>query len=537
MIQKQETMSWRLMRVLVVDDDERWQRLHERNLQRWGYEVFVAQGVGQALIADAMKQAQRYQCHLALVDMCLLDDYGYDASGLGLVQQLMPTLSIMVSAYGTPAIATEAMLERGAVGFVGKQENPKHLLDVLQKALERHCLTVDSPKIVWTNQPIHLKVTGSFADDGQWSLQEVEDVLMRLFPKAQQLHVAPLLPGELLTQQAPRMRALVLKVWVDDLQPVFVKVAPEARIREEVANYEAHIHGRLLRNHHARLVDHKVLWNLGAVCYELLDVQLSGVRPFSRFFVETSSPDEIVQALRYFFEETWSGHYGRPEQVTLPLAVAYGQVWGCDLRERVGQYVGEERPLTLLSPSAPLINPLCWLYERLAGEQPRLLRQAVTHGDLHADNMMVDVHGRICVIDYERTGWGPIFQDFIELETDMVLRLTAVDPQRPIDLYELLLTLVKPTSFHDSLPQVGGNPSLAVQKTWLVIRQLRQMAYRVTDVDDMEQYLWGALLNAIFRATLLRRMMASGSRKHDAEYERALLWGSVICQRLDELGE
>jgi hypothetical protein len=221
----------------------------------------------------------------------------------------------------------------------------------------------------------------------------------------------------------------------------------------------------------------------------------------------------------------------------LPLAVAYGQVWGCDLRERVGQYVGKERPLTLLSPSAPLINPLCWLHERLAAEPPRLLRQAVTHGDLHADNMMVDVHGRICVIDYERTGWGPIFQDFIELETDMVLRLTAVDPQRPIELYELLLTLVKPTSFHDSLPQVGGNPSLAVQKTWLVIRQLRQMAYRVTDVDDMEQYLWGALLNAIFRATLLRRMMASGSRKHDAEYERALLWGSVICQRLDELGE
>ena len=74
-----------------------------------------------------------------------------------------------------------------------------------------------------------------------------------------------------------------------------------------------------------------------------------------------------------------------------------------------------------------------------------------------------------------------------------------------------------------------------MRKTWLVIRHLRQLAHTVTGVDDMEQYLWGLLLNAVFRATLLRRMMLGGSHKHDAEYQRALLWGSVICQRLDDL--
>lgn len=522
-------------RVLVVDDHEAWRQAHERNLRRWGYEVYVAQGVGQALIEDALRQAQQYQCHMALVDMCLLDDYGYDKSGLGLVQRLLPTLSIMVSAFGTPAIATEAMMERGAAGFVGKQEKPQQLRDVVQKVMARYCLAPDAVNILWAGTPVHLKPTGAFADDGQWSLQEVEDVLMRLFPGVRQLKVEPLVKGEQMTQQAPRLRGLVLKVWQDDLQPVFVKVARAERIREEVAKCEMFVRRRLKGNHYARLVDHKLLWNLGAVCYELLDVQLVGVRPFSRFFVEESSLDTIVRALQEFFEQTWLVHYQQPKQVEARLAEAYGEVWGHDLRERVGRYVREERPLTLLSPAALMPNPLLWVYDRLADEPVRTLLLAVTHGDLHADNMMVDINGRICVIDYERTGWGPIYQDFIELETDMLVRLTAVDPPNLIELYKLFLTLTRPTSLSEPLPVLDDTTSVAVRKTWLVIRHLRQLAHTVTGVDDMEQYLWGLLLNAVFRATLLRRMMLGGSHKHDAEYQRALLWGSVICQRLDDL--
>ncbi|MCA9994602.1 MAG: phosphotransferase [Anaerolineales bacterium] len=536
MMQERGITATRLVpRVLVVDDHAEWRQAHERNLRRWGYEVYVAQGVGQALLDDALRQAQQYQCHVALVDMCLLDDYGYDKSGLGLVQQLLPTLSIMVSAFGTPAIATEAITERGAAGFVGKQEKPQQLRDVVQKVMARYCLVPDTVNVVWTTTPSHLKQTGSFADDGQWSLQEVEEVLRRLFPKVRQLQVEPLVTGEPLTQQAPRLRGLVLKVWQDDLQPVFVKVARAERIRGEVEKCGTFIRGRLKGNHYARLVDHKLLWNLGAVCYELLDVQLVGVRPFSRFFVEASSLDVILQALQAFFEQTWSVHYAQPKCIEARLAETYGTVWGHDLQERLGRYVEEERPLILLSPAALMPNPLRWVHDRLAHEPRRTLPIAVTHGDLHADNMMVDINGRICVIDYERTGWGPVYQDFIELETDMLVRLTAVDTPKPLELYKLFLNLTRPAALSEQLPALDDTASVAARKTWLVIRHLRQLAHTVTGVDDMEQYLWGLLLNAVFRATLLRRMMPDGSHNHNAEYQRALLWGSVICQRLEEL--
>lgn len=514
-------------RILVVEDDEEWREAHEYNLRRWGYEVFVAEGMGKTLIDDAVVKARHHQCHLALVDMCLLDDYGYDDSGLKLVQRLLPTRSIMVSAYGTPALATEAMTVYGAVGFVGKEENPARLPMVMAREVEVCCR--QGIGIHWIDQRPLLPREGS------WSWQEVEEVLQRLFPKAQLLQIRSLSSREEVTQPAPRLRALVLQVWADDLQPVFVKVALAERIQGEAMRYEQHINGRLAGHRHARLVNHVVLWNLGAVCYELLDVQLKGVRPFSRFFAEESATDMIGRVLEDFFAGTWSEHYGRREMRQMGLGEAYGEVWGHDLRERVGRYVAEERPLTLVSPSAPLPNPLCWVYQRLKSDPVRPLLVAVTHGDLHGDNMMVDVNGRICVIDYERTGWGPIYQDFIELETDMVVRLTAVYPTHPLELYKLFLTLTHPTSLTTPIPALDKNAPITTQKTWLVIRHLRQLAHRVTGIDNMEQYLWGLLLNAVFRATMLRRMIANGSRTHDAEYQRALLWGSLICQRLEEL--
>lgn len=522
-------------RVLVIDDDIKWQQAHAYNLQRWGYRVYVAEGFGEALIEDAVAKAQQHQCHVALVDMCLLDEYGYDNSGLDLVQKLMPTLSIMVSAYGTTTIAADAVVENGAAGFVGKQENPKRLQEALARVMARNHLTVYRPQIMWASHTEPLRNSGSFANDGQWSLQEVEEVITRLFPKARQLWLDWLNKGEVVIQHAPRLRALVLRVWEDDRQPVFVKVTQAQRIRAEVERYEAYIRGRLRGNHHARLVNHMVLWKLGAVCYELLDVQLVGVRPFSRFFAQESSPEVIGRVLEDFFAGTWVGHYGQPQMEEMGLGAAYGRVWEHNLRQRVGQFVVGERPLTLLSSSAPLPNPLCWVHERLAAEPTRLVRLAVTHGDLHGDNMMVDVNGRICVIDYERTGWGPIYQDFIELETDMVVRLTAVEPTKLIELYKLFLSLTAPASFTQPPPPLHKSTSVAIQKTWLVIRHLRQLAQRVTGVDNMEQYLWGLLLNAVFRATLLRRMITNGSHTHTAEYQRALLWGSVICQRLEEL--
>ncbi len=50
-------------------------------------------------------------------------------------------------------------------------------------------------------------------------------------------------------------------------------------------------------------------------------------------------------------------------------------------------------------------------------------RVAITHGDLHGDNLLVDNQKNVWVIDFERCGEGHILQDFIELEADIFNRL------------------------------------------------------------------------------------------------------------------
>src|SRR5580765_384081 len=87
-------------RVLVVDNEQTVRDDHVKNLTRWNYEPIVAQGRGEALLRDARAKAAGHRCHVALVDMRLLNhDNRGDTSGLDLIPQIKPTLSIVVSGY------------------------------------------------------------------------------------------------------------------------------------------------------------------------------------------------------------------------------------------------------------------------------------------------------------------------------------------------------------------------------------------------------------------------------------------------------
>ena len=86
-------------------------------------DAVVAEGRGETLLRDAQEKAATHRCHVALIDMRLLNhDDRNDTSGLDLVTQIKPTLSIIVSGFGDLSTAREALKEKGAIDFVGKQD-------------------------------------------------------------------------------------------------------------------------------------------------------------------------------------------------------------------------------------------------------------------------------------------------------------------------------------------------------------------------------------------------------------------------------
>ena len=65
-------------RILLVDNDLRARQIYDVLLQHWQYEPVIAQGDGKALMENAKWKAKQERCHLALIDLRLMDDYDED---------------------------------------------------------------------------------------------------------------------------------------------------------------------------------------------------------------------------------------------------------------------------------------------------------------------------------------------------------------------------------------------------------------------------------------------------------------------------
>jgi hypothetical protein len=176
-------------------------------------------------------------------------------------------------------------------------------------------------------------------------------------------------------------------------------------------------------------------------------------------------------------------------------------------------------------------EPISWLIDKVnENKDIPVTALAVTHGDLHGDNLLVDGDQNLWVIDFERSGYGPILQDFTELESDILTRLAGLhdfdfEPLFRLGLWVAQSRRINEYSFFPD--SVGAR----VMKTMKVISALRQQAYECTGESDARPYLWGLLLNAIFRATLL------DPQKQKLSQQRALMLASIYCHRLDHWEE
>src|SRR5919106_1016176 len=118
------------LRILVVDDEASMREYLELLLTAAGYEVSSVPGASQAARA-----LQRQEFDLVISDMKLGSE-----SGLTVLQaaRALPSAPevILITAYGTPAAAVEAM-RRGAYDYICKPFDNEELKLLVQKALEK----------------------------------------------------------------------------------------------------------------------------------------------------------------------------------------------------------------------------------------------------------------------------------------------------------------------------------------------------------------------------------------------------------------
>ncbi|HZH02473.1 MAG TPA: sigma-54 dependent transcriptional regulator, partial [Myxococcaceae bacterium] len=155
------------MKVLVVDDELSMREYLEVLLAKAGYEVTTA---GDVKEAKAILAAGRPD--LIISDMRLGSDSGLNVLKAARAVTSPPEV-ILITAYGTPATAVEAMRE-GAYDYIAKPFDNEELKLLVQKALEKRNLVLENKELKRTLGPGSGKflVSVSSAMREVWSLVE-----------------------------------------------------------------------------------------------------------------------------------------------------------------------------------------------------------------------------------------------------------------------------------------------------------------------------------------------------------------------------
>jgi hypothetical protein len=365
--------------------------------------------------------------------------------------------------------------------------------------------------------------------------QQARDLMGRLFHSARQLVVTPMPPG--LSGSA----VLEAKpIWgTGGLgQSVVVKIGRREKIEREKQNYDLHVKNFLPLNHATQL-KHEHSRHLGALEYTLAHTHAADTTSLAAFY-RSHSADEIDGALKHLFGQTCALWYKNHTEIELGnLRDLYLSAFDLDDQpNRLGDEIGAMRPgvdsflskLTFEAPGLALPNPRRWLADEGASVLP--MRRCITHGDLHAGNILIN-DGQCWLIDFYRTYPSHLLRDFVVLETDIKFRLArAISMEEFYQLERALVLLENPDPGVDVIPGATGE----LRKVAQVVAGLRATAWAHLGWpprQNQQEYLV-SLLMATLNVLRLRHFKEDPDLQ--PQRERALLSAGLICQQLQQPG-
>ncbi len=508
-------------RIMVIDNDERVGADLTDLLEPQGYRVQSVNGIGAHLLKRAMDAAKLFRPHVVIMDLRLLDDYYLnDKSGLGLLQGLQSAKCILYSAHLTADTVGEA--KHLVFDWVRKSDRPQKLVDAINRATSEISALYVGQLIM--PELDFVEMTQSLISAPGIDL--VRDIIFQLFSESKKIELSTISGSMITMSEIIHGRSVVCKVKSDKPIPSILKLGRAERILPEQQNYERYVRDELGGRFHTELKQGVEFWDLGGSVYSFISStpQLSS---FASHYHLTKDPIRILKPLHHFFEKVWREHYINSKPLEESLLTAYDKF-----------FEFKKSRLTKIKTSYSNFDHIFginlgdvarWLLEHPTYSIVHGARQAVTHGDLHGDNLFVDEE-HAWVIDFDRTGWGPILRDFVELEIDILTRLLPQQTAPLTIFHALAVAITEPRrpgdKFQSSSPLLDNQ---ATKKALAVIGGLRSIAASVTQYNEMQESFWCLLLNALF--------VVSRESIDLTQRQRAARLSLVLWQRLKNWGK
>ncbi len=552
-------------RVLVVDNDPHVLNALKNNLERAGYFVFTASNAD-----DAKRNIERFQPHVTVVDIRLKDDEDrLDRSGFDLVEEINNRYGHavkIVGLTGSPVRQTASQAVGVMSGFALK--DPTLKVDELVPKIEaaREELKINASLDIEFEETFSLaklvKTMKTYRDldldHQQTVMTELEELLRKLFRRELQVKGHYLSPGR------GGSGVVLMRPIVEGTpgQYVVVKFGQRDNIAKELQNYNLYVKpfvGRWA----TQLIDigdkPEETLKLGGLKFSFTGISKDNPRDFNTFYRDpTTTQEQINNSLQYLFNDTCTNWYNAKRDWPDPNPDTLAQTYEAQLtldqpyqqQKRVnalnqlanGQTFGglaferqepDKIKVHLGKQSFVLPEPLQFVQKQRA-DFPVPQFECRTHGDLNGRNMFVDEDGRVWLIDFFKTRWGPVLRDFGELET--VIKFELSKTQDLTALYDFEKALFTPDSFDHPVDLVTRFQHIDdLNKAGATITRLRALAQDKFESSDMKEYYVGLLFYALkvltWKGNLpIDKDRASIRRRH------ALLSAAMIAHRLVHWG-
>ncbi len=529
-------------RILVVDDVEEWCEELVETLQHGGFYADSA-----ATIERAFELLDETFYHVLVLDIRMDEKNPDNASGIDVLKELdrrgmsEATRVIMLSAHDTKEQVRTAFKKYKVADFLSKDAfNAREFLKNVRQVfaeevninldLAIHWQQVSGPEHVVLNLVVDgTRIRRNMPLQSQVAA-EVDDLLCRLFNRADSILARPLIAGQSGTGV----------LWVQPFyksgggRAVVVKFGDFHKIDEEYRNFKQYIQPFVGGGRNTTVLDLRRTPHLGGIIYSLLGAANESLEDFGEFYrhAEISQINEVLDSL---FLDTCSAWYANPGQLKpYNLTEDYRQLLEFTtenleqaLIELQKTVQGKQRlHFRTLPVGRTFTNPLTIV------NGPPLMHPTyicTTHGDFNQHNILVDITGHTWLIDFQGTGPGHIMRDLAQLDSEIRFFLLAADEatlEERLAMEEALCRLERYSQIQQlELRFQTENHSL--RKAYATALHLRMLARRLitqNPSDDMSEYSIALLYNAM--NTIRFYGLPSLQREH------ALLCASLLVDLL-----